>query len=150
MQRPSEAELLQQANAKDVYIDNTDDTSVSFVTGIVIVDEEGNTIYEKQASVTYSNPKTNEVVQLISEAKEVLEKYAKENGYTVLDIRDSESTGKVWDNRKYTTVEDGDAVLIGDSEYLSGAYGGTNSTAVTGYTRTHIASGDYGKQCICH
>ena len=144
---------LQQSsgsNTKDVYIDNTEDKSVSYVTGVVIVDEKGNTIYEGKADVTYSNPKTSEVQKLIDEAQEALKKYAAENGYTILDIAQSESTGKVWDNRKYTTVEDSDAILIGDSEYLSGAYGGANVSTVSGgsssYTRTHIASGDYGKE----
>ncbi len=38
-------------------------------------------------------------------------------------------------------VEAEDAVLIGDSDYLTGAYGVNDD-----YTRTHIASGDYGKE----
>ena len=140
--------------AKDVYIDNTVDNSVAYVTGAIHLTgsggkqagyDEQKEIYKNQASVTYSNPKTAEVQGMIDAAETQVYQ-------TALDIKNrgksgefhmstSESTGKVWDNRKYETVEDDDAVLIGDTDYLTGAYGVNDD-----YTRTHIASGDYGKE----
>ena len=145
---------LRASPAKDVYIDNTIDNSVSYVTGSVHITGSGGkqagydtekVIYEKQASVTYSNPKTAQVQGLINDSYTSVYKAAndiKSRGKSgEFHMSTSESPGKVWDNRKYTTVEDGDAVLIGDSDYLQGAYGVDDQ-----YTRTHIASGDYGKE----
>lgn len=139
---------------KDVYIDNTVDNSISYVTGTIHLTGAGGkqagydpakTIYENQAAVTYSNPKTAQVQGMIDESYTAVYNAAndiKKRGKAgEFHMSTSESTGKVWDNRKYTTVEDGDAVLIGDSDYLQGAYGVNDQ-----YTRTHIASGDYGKE----
>lgn len=147
-----------QSKSKDVYIDNTVDNSKSYVTGMIHITgsggiqegyDEGKTVYENTAAVTYSNPKTAQVQGMINDAYTKvnnLAKELKERGKTgEFHMSTSESTGKVWDNRKYTTVEDGDAVLIGDSDYLQGAYGVSGSSD-SEYTRTHIASGDYGKE----
>ena len=130
-----------QGTTKDVWIDNTVDNSVSYVSGIVVVDEEENTLYNAQADVPFSNPRTDEVNALIDEARGAVEKEAGEKNYSEYEIENEETTGKVWDNRKYETIEDGDAVLIGDADYMQGAYGVSDPS-----TRTHVASGDYGKE----
>ncbi len=131
-------------SVKDVYIDNTVDASVSYVKAVVEIKytSTGETVsaevYNNQASVTYSNPQTSEVSGMISSAEAAARSYAAERGCTVTECGVSTLTGRVWDNRKYTTVEDSDAILIGDAGVLPS--GGS------GYTRTHIASGDYGKE----
>ena len=142
-----------QSKAKDVYIDNTVDNSYSFVTGVVHLTGDvgtlegynpGKTVYENSAAVTYSNPKTNAVQEMINAAREKVNSIAEavkaKGSKGEFHISISESVGKIWDNRNYETVEDGDAALIGDADYLTGAYGVDGD-----YTRTHIASGDYGK-----
>ena len=132
---------------KDVYIDNTVDNSVTYVTGVVIVTDAATgesstqTVYDESAKVPYSTPKTAEVETMIAAAEAAARSYAEANGYTVtVDCVTVELAGETWDKRVYETVEDDDAVLIGDTSYLSGAYG-----AGSDYTRTHIASGEYGK-----
>lgn len=143
-----------KAGTKDVYIDNTVDNSMSYVTATVHITGSGGkqagydkekTVYENKAAVTYSNPKTSQVQGMINDAETKAYNTAndiKKRGKTgEFHMATAQSTGKVWDHRKYTTVEDNDAVLIGDSDYLSGAYGVNED-----YTRTHIASGDYGKE----
>lgn len=143
-----------QKSAKDVYIDNTVDNSRSYVTGVVHITgakgtadgyNPGKTVYSNSAAVTYSNPKTAQVQGMINDAYtkvyNLANKCKKEGNRGEFHMSTSESTGKVWDNRKYTTVEDGDAILLGDADYLQGAYGVNEN-----YTRTHIASGDYGKE----
>ena len=137
-------------STKDVYIDNTVDNSVSYVTGAVCIMgsggeqagySDGKVIYSESesASVTYSNPKTTEVQGYIDEAYAQVQAIAediKARGKSgEINYSTSTSTGKVWDNRQYDTIEDGDAVLIG---------AGTDTSGIT--TRTHIASGDYGKE----
>ena len=139
--------------AKDVYIDNTVDNSKSYVTAVVKLSGTGGitkTIYTGDPiAVTYSNPRPDQVNQMIAVARDMAITYAQErkekakSGEYAVTV--NVSTGKVWDNRKYTTVEDGDAILIGDSDYITWGYGipsGENEN----YTRTHIASGDYGKE----
>ena len=131
--------------AKDVWIDNTEDTSVTNVYGVIKEHDEsgqggGDTFYFKgQFNVTYSNPRPQAVQDAINETKEQLENTAKERGYKLYTISEVETEEEVWDHRKYETIEDGDAVLIGDTEY----YGGTPESDIT---RTHVASGDYGRK----
>ena len=131
--------------AKDVWIDNTEDTSVTNVYGVIKEHDEsgqggGDTFYFKgQFNVTYSNPRPQAVQDAINETKEQLENTAKERGYKLYTISEVETEEEVWDHRKYETIEDGDAVLIGDTEY----YGGTPEGDIT---RTHVASGDYGRK----
>ena len=132
---------------KDVWIDNTVDTSKSHVLGKVVVTDKstGKTttqeVYNKTASVTFSNPKTAEVQTMIQTATADGRSWAAKQGYTIVgEPVTEEVTGKVWDNRKYETIEDGDAVLIGDWSELIGDYTGQPMT------RTHVASGDYGKE----
>ena len=139
--------LASETKVKDVWIDNTVDNSVSHVIGQVSVcDSEGEeqsvvNINIIDVSVLFSKPRSEAVDSAIAEMETAGRNYAAEAGLVVTGVSVTETTGKVWDNRKYTTVEDGDAVLIGDTEYLQGAYGVNNESA-----RTHIASGDYGKE----
>ena len=143
-----------QPKAKDVYIDNTADNSISYVTGTVELTGSGGAqagystekeVYSNSAAVTYANPNTSQVKGMTDAAYDKVYNIAndiKKRGKSGdFHMSVDTSTGKVWDNRKYTTVEDGDAVLIGDSDYLTGAYGASDE-----YTRTHIASGEYGKE----
>lgn len=130
---------------QDVYIDNTVDNSMSFVTGKVVT-TNNNTgevtaeiVYDQSTAVTYSNPRNSTVQGMIDAAYTRV--YQRAIAISLdFNISTDERTGDVWDHRGYTTVEDGDAVLIGDTDYLEGAYGVNDQ-----YTRTHIASGDYGK-----
>ena len=140
-----------QAGARDVWIDNTVDRSESVVIGKVMVTDlfTGETttkeVYNETFSVQFSNPKTAEVTAAIQAAEQAARTYASANSYQITNCEiDNEGySEKVWDNRRYETIEDGDAVLIGDTDYMGGASGvDTNST------QTHVASGDYGKRTI--
>ncbi len=132
------------STTKDVWIDNTEDNSVSYVIGRVNehwTDENGVqitntvTICNDEFSVEYGEPRSSEVQQAINSAAQTMR-----NMYgDAVEISYDEELVDEWDHRKYETVEDGDAVLIGDTDYLPSDEG-------TGdITRTHIASGDYGK-----
>ena len=140
--------LVKAESTKDVWIDNTVDNSTSKVTGILRIknletgEETEETIYGQTTAVTFSNPKSATVLAMIDEAKNALIEEAGKyvDTFDPETIVESESTGKVWDYRKYETIEDGDAVLIGDANYIS------DNTISNDMTRTHIASGDYGKE----
>lgn len=137
---------LKATATKSVWIDNTVDRSVSYVIGRLAITDpstgktETREIYNKSFETTYSNPKPNAVQEGIAAAEQAMRDYAEQHGLTITSSAStSESTGEVWDYRKYETVEDGDAILIGDTSYMSGALGSSQGTS------THIASGDYGK-----
>ena len=140
-----------QAGARDVWIDNTVDRSESVVIGKVMVTDlfTGETttkeVYNETFSVQFSNPKTAEVTAAIQAAEQAARTYASSNSYqiTKCEIDNDGYSEKVWDNRRYETIEDGDAVLIGDTDYMGGASG-----VDTNNTQTHVASGDYGKRTI--
>ena len=134
----------QDGQNKDVWIDNTEDNSVSYVT--VVIDLTGSAgikktiVDKKEVKVTFSKPKTADVQSIVDEAKSEVDTWidkAKSGNY---EISETETTGKVWDNRIYETVEDNDAILIGDTSYIPDPGQGDS------ITRTHIASGDYGKE----
>ena len=132
-----------QQKAKDVWIDNTVDNSFSTVIGYLrIIHDEGGETYKlichQDLKVTFSNPKPQAVLDAIEDTRGQLEEAAESEGYTKGSFSEDMSTGRVWDNRKYTTIEDDDAILIGDTEYIGGTSGND--------TRTHIADGDYGKE----
>ena len=140
-------------NSKDVWIDNTVDNSRSMIEGKLIVTDtatgevQNKTIVKDPFSVTFSNPKTEEVSNAISDLKtelySQLEEIVEGRSYNVVkDCEESEYSNKVWDNRKYETIEDDDAVLVGDTEYMGNVEGETQGP------KTHIASGDYGKETI--
>ncbi len=134
--------------AKDVWIDNTVDNSVSNVTGYLKIknvetgEETTMLIFNSTVNVTFSNPKSSEVETKIGEAKNALITKAGEyvENFDPETIVESNTTGRVWDNRKYETIEDNDAVLIGDTNYIGNTNTNSNSTT------THVASGDYGKE----
>lgn len=132
-----------QQKAKDVWIDNTVDNSFSTVIGYLrIIHDEGGETYKlichQDLKVTFSNPKPQAVLDAIEDTKKQLKEAAESGGYTKGSFSEDESTRRTWDNRKYMTFEDDDAILIGDTEYIGGTSGN--------YTRTHIADGDYGKE----
>ena len=137
-----------KAEDKDVWIDNTIDNSTTKVTAVLKVknlktgEETESTIYDQTGTAQFSEPKPATIVAMISEAKSALTTKAGEyvDNFDPETIVESETTGKVWDNRKYETIEDSDAVLIGDTDYINGYYDSSNMT------RTHVASGDYGKE----
>lgn len=142
------------STAKDVWIDNTVDNSVAIVIGqLKLTDNDSGAVtteevYREQVKTKYSSDPvvTEDVQQLMIAAASALKNHAAQKGYTVTNNETAveSSNGKVWDNRRYETVEDSDAVLIGDADYLQGAYGIDPGN----YTRTHIASGDYGIEHI--
>ena len=139
-----------KAEDKDVWIDNTIDNSTTKVTAVLKVknlktgEETESTIYDQTGTAQFSEPKPATIVAMISEAKSALTTKAGEyvDNFDPETIVESETTGKVWDNRKYETIEDSDAVLIGDTDYINGYYDSSNMT------RTHVASGDYGKETL--
>lgn len=155
---------------KDIYIDNTEDASVSYVTGSVHLTGSGGTqagydpekeVYSNNAAVTYSNPKTSQVQGMINDAYTQAYNAAntvKNNGSGGdfdMSAPSEGRTGGVWDHRLYVTtytVTDGPGITTPvEVEYVSGASykdsnGKTYSTAEYEITRTHEASGDYGKE----
>ena len=141
--------IVNAESTKDVWIDNTVDNSISHVTGYLKIrdaatgEDTTTLVFAKRVSVTFSNPKSSEVLSAIEDAKSALIEKAKEyvEKFDSETIVENETTGKVWDNRKYETIEDGDAVLIGDTNYIP-----VDNTVDSDITRTHIASGDYGKE----
>ena len=143
-------------NMKDVWIDNTVDNSTTTVTAkiIKVTPGEGDsstteteTVYNEKFSVSYSNPKPAAVTEAVSAAYQLAESEAAKLGSNV-EMSTEEATGNVWDYRKYETIEDSDAVLIGDTSYFGNSTLGGNSSLIVSdpNTRTHIASGDYGKE----
>ena len=142
--------IVNAEEPKEVWIDNTVDKSTSTVTGVLIVkdlatgEEKSTTLYDEVTASSFSNPKNPTVLAMIEEAKEALISKAKEyvEKFDPETITINESTGKVWDNRKYETMESGDGILIGDEDYLS------EYMLDSDYTVTHIASGDYGRQAV--
>ena len=144
--------VLAVDGSKDVWIDNTVDKSVSHVDGLLTIrdtatETETNFTYSKGPfEVTFSNPKSAEVASEIENVKTELrgklsEMVGNRTVTLIQDCEESESTGKVWDNRKYETIEDNDAILIGDVNEIMGG-----QTLDSQSTRTHIASGEYGKE----
>ena len=147
------AGALASSGQKDVWIDNTVDNSVAIVIGQLSLTDAATgeatvtELYRKQTPTTYaSEPRiTQKVQELADEARDALNAYAAEKGYAVPadPFTVTSDKGKVWDHRKYETVMDEDATLIGDTDYFGDLNGGGNSA-----TRTHIASGDYGIEHI--
>ena len=154
---------------KEVWIDNTVDNSVSYIRGYVNIKGTGGVqagldpeveVYSGQEKVTFSEPETEAVLDQISRAWKI----AGERPNSCLTrgkaiyyrISTVETAGKVWDNRKYETVNeqvtDGPGITAPiPVQYFSGdAY---KDAAGHIYTpdnyeiiRTHLASGDYGKE----
>lgn len=138
----------QTTGNSDVWIDNTVDKSTTTVKGVLKVKnlktEEitETTVYEEAAAATYSNATNATINSMIEEAKTALTNKAKEykaDFDTETLVVGEPIDGKKWDNRKYETIEDNDAVLIGDTDYIQGDQPTSGKT-------THIASGDYGME----
>ena len=131
----------QDGQNKDVWIDNTVDNSVSYVT--VVIDLSGSAglkktiVDKKEVQVTYSNPKSAEVQAIVDDAEAEVKEWIKKAKTGSYEVVETKTDGKTWDHRKYETIEDGDAVLIGDTTYIPDQ---TNTGT------THVASGDYGKE----
>ncbi|MBO6159648.1 MAG: hypothetical protein J6P72_10390 [Firmicutes bacterium] len=157
----------------DVFIDNTTDASVSYVTGSVYLTGGGGTeagynpaktIYTNQASVTYSKPLTAEVQGMLDQAYTEIYNLAnvcKESyGNGEFHMSQSTSTGKVWDLRKYESTYT--VYLDGTEQSFSVVYDHKDADSTRWYKRsdtgemisdavyyvlvTHIASGEYGKE----
>ena len=132
-------------NAKDVWIDNTVDNSMVYINGeLRVIDSSNSTILllplSNSTCATFST--VNSIakdfeIQTVNNAINYVKKLLNAKDVKIFSGASSNVT-KVYDHRKYETVEDNDAQLIGDADYLIGAYGLST-------TRTHIASGDYGK-----
>ncbi len=160
-----------ETGMRDVWIDNTVDNSVSYVTGSVFLTGDIGTqmgynpakeVYSSQAAVTFSNPRTPQVQGMIDAAETqvyTLAKACKDKGTGgEFHMSTSESTGRVWDNRKYETVNTSTDMggtsynLTEDTKDTSGAtwYVRDDGIHVSDkeclVLRTHIASGDYGKE----
>ena len=130
---------------KEVWIDQTVDNSMVYINGdLTIVDSSGSTLLV----VPLSNSTSSKFSTVVSDAKSLETQtvdnavdYAKKllNFKSIKFVRGtSTNTTKVYDHRKYETLYDNDAQLIGDADYLEGAYG--ISTTVT-----HLALGDYAR-----
>ena len=135
-------------SAKDVWIDNTVDNSKTTVIGVVTVTDTATgekttkQVYFEEIPTTfssYSSPPSEAIANKIAAAEQAARAAVGEAGYTVTKCETAETQNTVFDNRKYETIEDGDAVLIGDVTLI----GGDPNTG--DITRTHIASGDYGR-----
>lgn len=132
-------------NAKDVWIDNTVDNSMVYINGeLRVIDSSNSTILllplSNSTCATFSTANSiakDFEIQTVNNAINYVKKLLNAKDVKIFAGASSNVT-KVYDHRKYETVEDNDAQLIGDADYLIGAYGLST-------TRTHIASGDYGK-----
>jgi len=156
----------------NVWIDNTEDKSVSYITGVVHITGSGGvqagygsgeTVYSNQTAVPYSNPRTSTVEEMITAAETKVYNLAntcKKNGKRgEFHMSTSVTTGKVWDHRAYNTkysakTGEGFSGYV-DVEYdheESGTvwYKKEDGTLISGQDyeilRTHIATGDYGKE----
>ena len=130
---------------KEVWIDQSVDNSMVYINGeLRIIDSSGSTLLVLPLSNSTSskfstvdsdarNLETQTVDNAINYAKKLL------NLKSIKIVQGtSTNTTKVYDHRKYETQYDNDAALIGDADYLEGAYG--ISTTVT-----HLVLGDYAR-----
>ena len=153
----------------DPYIDFTADKSVSYVTGTVYLTGAGGTqagynpektIYgadnSKSVDVSYSNPRTSKVQGMLNDA--YVQVYNKANavknngsvGEFRMSVSDG-STGRIWDNRVYTTTEYVCRTVDGKNMYVntadsSDSYIAPSEDEIGKVYRVHTASGDYGKE----
>ena len=156
----------------DVWIDHTEDKSVSYITGVVHITGSGGTqagyssgatVYSNQSAVPYSTPRIDTVEGMITNAETTVYNLAntcKKNGKQgEFHMATTEATGKVWDHRVYNTNY---TAKIGDgySDYINVEYDHEESGTVwykkedgtlisdQDYQiwKTHIATGDYGKE----
>ena len=132
-------------DVKDVWIDQTVDNSMVYINGELRVIDSSNALLlvlplSNSTRATFSTVDSiakDLEIQTIDNAIEYVKKLLNAKDVKIFSGASSNIT-KVYDHRKYETIEDNDAQLIGDADYLNGAYGLSS-------TRTHVASGDYGR-----
>jgi len=142
----------QAEDAKEIIIDDAVNESVTYVIGQMRVtySATGHVITrqvysEKVTDIAYSEEpvETEAVSRLIQEAKDALYQYAFDQGYSVKEEYTIEtSTGEKWDNRKIKVSGENDAVLIGDADYIQGAYGADMGSENLSTVQT--VTGNYG------
>lgn len=111
-----------------------------------------NVIYDEVTASTYTNPSNAEVEAMIKEAGKLLDKEGEKcvqsgdrgsyNGYTVSDPE----TTKSWNHVTFRYVDNGltgDAMLIGDTDYMNGAYAASGDAG-----RYMVIEGDFGKNWV--
>ena len=154
---------------EDVWVENTEDKSVSIVSGEVFLTgsggtqagyNPGKTVYGPETfNAAFSKPKTDDVVTAISTATTTaynLASQVKAKGAAgEYHMSTTESTGKVWDNRRYDTTyqvigpdiaEPIDVEQVGYTDTYKDKQGNTYSVDEYRIRRVHTASGEYGKQ----
>ena len=137
--------VYQDDGVKEVWIDQTVDESMAYINGDLTVYDR---LTHSKLVLNLSNSSSSKFSTVNSDTRnlEIQTVYnALDHAKELLNAKNikwiswaSKNVTKVFDYRKYETVEEGDAQLIGDSDYLNGAYG-------VDYTVTHIASGAYGR-----
>ena len=153
----------------DVWIDNTEDKSVSIVSGEVFLTGAGGTqagynpsktVYGPETfSASFSTPKTDEVETAIrtatATAYELASQVKSKGAAGEFHMSTTESTGKVWDNRRYDTTyqvigpditDPIDVEQVGYTDTYKDKQGNTYSADKYRIRRVHTASGEYGKE----
>ena len=154
---------------EDVWPDLTEDKSVSIVTGAVHLTgaggkqagyDQGKTVYGPETfSVTFSKPKTDEVEKATKTATttayELASQLKAKGAGGEFHMSTTESTGKMWDKRKYETtyqvigpgIKDPiDVEQVGDTDTYKDKKGKTYSVDKYRIRRVHTSSGEYGKE----
>ena len=155
---------------EDVWVDNTEDKSVSIVSGEVFLTGSGGTqagynpsktVYGPETfNATYSKPRTDEVETSIKTATttayELASQVKAKGAAGEFHMSTTESKGKVWDHRKYETgayqvigpgiTDPIDVEQVGYTDTYKDKQGNTYSVDKYRIKRVHTASGDYGKE----
>ena len=155
--------------SEDVWVDNTVDKSVSQVTGEVFLTGSGGTqagynpsktVYGPETfSASFSTPKTDEVETAIrtatATAYELASQVKAKGAAGEFHMSTTESTGKMWDHRRYDTTyqvigpditDPIDVEQVGYTDTYKDKQGNTYSADKYRIRRVHTASGEYGKQ----
>lgn len=128
---------------KDVWIDQTVDESMIYINGeMKVIDRAAHSehvfVLSNSTPATFSKIDSKDIeMQTVKNAENHAKEVLKPKNFRLV-AGTSTNTTKVYDNRKYETIEEGDAVIIGDASY----YGDLSSDPDT---RTHIAQGGYAK-----
>ncbi len=133
-------------------VDKSEDTSTTQVIGVLTIGDNSTTVYDSgKVKVDYSNPCSEHIQSLISNAKNVVDKLGAQaaedtTAHAYYEGSTISSSSKSYDNRQYQWVSDdseGTAVLVGDTDY----YGGTYDTQGNG-DRHMLITGKYGKETV--
>ncbi len=125
--------IIYAGYSKDIWTDITTDDSIATVNGVVILKKQDNSInriiavYEEKIGVTYTIPMTDDVITMINEAQTIVNNYVTDNGYINDGFENETKEIKMWDSRKYETL---DPVYSDEHKAM---------------IREHVASGSYGK-----